>query len=164
MSEQQSSESSTRVEEKDEGSDEGDEGSNDSDKDEEELIEMLFTLQKVYNDVCSPTPKASQSPRTHSKSPPKNMSRETTLSPSPAPDDWEESDGEAMPSTVSSSASSGCGMSGCDAGGDGSEVFDRLETTRATLEDTMGLSKLLAAYNMIQVHLHKHILNDLCLS
>lgn len=127
-----------------------DEGSDDSETDEEELLDMLLTLQKVYNEVCSPSsrsPKTSQSPL---DSPPKNVSRESrkaASSSSLAFEDWQESDGEAPPS---SNNSSGRGTSGCGSSSDG-DVFDRLEMTRIALEDAMGVAKLLTAYDIIQV-------------
>ena len=117
-----------------------DEGSDDSEKDEEELMEMLFTLQKVYDDVCSPSSKASPKiPQTLQDSPPKNSSDKLTSS-SLASEDWQESDEEAPPPSNSGHDQSG-----------NVDVFDRLETTRVALEDAMGVDKLLTAYGIVQV-------------
>ena len=106
-------------------------------EDEEEMRQMLHTLQRVYNEVCSPTPPPPPVD-TDSESEENEEEKKTTEERSSTLDEsWLESSGS---------------LSNSD--GEVSEnimTFSRLEKARMVLEDALGLDTLLHAYNTIQV-------------
>ena len=101
-----------------------------SDDDEHDMQQLLSTLQRVYNEVCSP-------PRSRPSTPGEDLQ-------GAGPEDngsvmeegWAESD------ESDSEEESGTG---------GLNVFVKLEETRSNLEDIIGMDKLMEAYTIIQV-------------
>ena len=105
-------------------------------EDEEEMRQMLHTLQRVYNEVCSPTPPPVD---TDSESEEKEEKKATGERSSTLDESWLESSG--------SLSSSEGGVS------ENMMTFSRLEKARMVLEDALGLDTLLHAYGTIQVRL-----------
>ena len=107
---------------------------------EDEIQELLSTLQRVYNEVCSP-------PRTRPSTPGEDLKgtegdSDRTGSRTTVIEGWVESDDEEEEVGVESE-------------GDGEkelEVFNKLEETRSTLEEMIGMEKLMEAYTIIQVN------------
>ena len=106
---------------------------------ENDIQELLSTLQRVYNEVCSP-------PRSRPSTPGDRVEEKrgvaVTKGCGPILEGWADSDSESE-----------------EGEGDQSEegeerrlgVFNKLEETRSTLEEVMGLQKLMEAYTVIQV-------------
>ena len=103
------------------------------------MRQMLHTLQRVYNEVCSPTPPPPPPVDTDSDSEEKEEKKATGEGSSMLDESWLESSG--------SLSSSEGGVSG------NMMTFSRLEKARMVLEDALGLDTLLHAYNTIQVRL-----------
>jgi hypothetical protein len=127
----------------------------DDDEDDDDIKDMIVTLQSVYNDVCS-TPssksKVTSSPSSSSKEMPVSVNgneeeeRESVgevASPcSFIEENWESSDNESSISINVAKSSFNVDVD--------QEMFDKLERTRAKLEDVIGMDNLLQAYTLIK--------------
>ena len=103
-----------------------------SDDDEHDMQQLLSTLQRVYNEVCSP-------PRSRPPTPGEDLQGAGSGdNGSVMEEGWAESDEDESDSEEES-------------GTRGLNVFVKLEETRSNLEDIIGMDKLIEAYTIIQV-------------
>ena len=121
-----------------------------NESDDEDVQEMINTLQKIYKEVCSPPTKATP----NSSSEPDKVSLTTASSgcygdegEGPVSliieENWESSDNES-----STGNSDDVMMTSLEINRD---MFDKLEKTRSNLENVIGLDSVLKAYTLIQV-------------
>ena len=101
-----------------------------SSDEENEIQQLLSTLQRVYNEVCSP-------PRTRPTTPGEEVKEEMATEDCIV-EGWVESDDDSEEEEEGSMIKE-------------LQVFNRLEETRSTLENVMGMEKLMEAYTVIQV-------------
>lgn len=109
-------------------------------EDEEEMRQMLHTLQRVYNEVCSPTP------------PPPPVDTDSDNEEKEEEEAEKKTTGEGSSMLDESWLESSGSLSSSDGGvSENMMTFSRLEKARMVLEDALGLDTLLHAYNTIQV-------------
>ena len=106
-----------------------------SEDEEDEVQQLLSTLQRVYEEVCSPqsTSKTHASPSLHGDNEEEWCVKDNSGPVDTVLENWDESESEE------------------DKEENSLRMFNKLEETRANLEDVMSLHKLMQAYTLIQV-------------